>query len=59
MKHRLFEGRDDDLFLVTRDALKDLYWDGIFIDEQDYGGYGRVTFEGKVVEDGQAPMPPR
>ena len=59
MKHRLFNGKDDDEFVVTRDALKDLYYDGIFAGEQDDGDYGKVTFEGEVVEDGEASMPPR
>lgn len=59
MEHRLFGGKDDDVFLVTRDALKDLYCDGIFAGERDDGNHGKVTFEGEVVEDGQAPMSPR
>lgn len=59
MEYRLFNGKDDDVFLVTRDVLKDLYYDGIFVGEQDDGYYGRVTFEGKMMKDGQAPMPPR
>ena len=55
----MFNGKDDDVFLVTRDVLKDLYYDGIFVGEQDDGYYSRVTFEGKMMKDGQAPMPPR
>lgn len=59
MEYRLFNGKDDDVFLVTRNALKDLYCDGIFVGIQDDRLYSDVTFEGKMVEDGQAPMPPR
>lgn len=59
MEYRLFNGKDDDVFLVTRNALKDLYCDGIFVGIQDDRHYSDVTFEGKMVEDGQAPMPPR
>lgn len=59
MEHRLFDGKDDDVFLVTRDALKDLYYDGILVGTQDDRLYGNVTFKGKMVEDGQVPMPPR
>lgn len=60
MRHRLFDGKDDDVFLVTRDALKDLWCDGVFVGEQDDNDYyNSMTFEGKMVEDGQVPMSPR
>ena len=50
---KLFEGSNDDVFIVTRDSLKDLYLEGAY--EATYReGYRRTEFLGREVRLGEA-----